>query len=710
MYVCIIKVLNILRMKKLVLLRFIILPVLFLVYENSFSQKVDFSNYSVLKSAGELPEAVIKALSLNNGEAINKGIAADSKKTAQQKKIFLMKNDCEIISLFRNGAMMFGDPLSIYVNKVAAELLKDNTDLLAELNFFVLKNPAVNAFSNNNGFVFVNIGLLASLETESELAFVLAHEISHYIRKHPMEAHLENLKIFKGKSAYRFKSNNQKLDLMGKRSREFEFEADSIGISLFLASSYNPETINKSLDHLHYSYIPFSDIVFDTHFFNNGDFVVPACYFTDTCAKKTPIKDTYDENYSHPNIFKRKAHAVKILTTKELNNGYDYLVSESEFIYIREIARFELVHLNVRNEEYGDAIYNAYALLNQYPDNKYLQLNIAKSLYGLTKYKNEDKYFQVAESYEKSEGESQQVHFFLKQLNRKQLNTLSINYIQSIKKEYPDVVFLDKLETDLVNELIIKNDVDIEKLIKSEKAGIINETNPASSKRELQKRTENFYSLAFNNETLNDTSFMRKCADAKAKKNLSDRKNALSSKEKHEAEENAMELIRKNGLNLNFDSLIVLDPYLEIDRNNIEDEYPLYDKNKGAFDQKVAESTLSAGLTTLLLSSREIITADDISEYNQLCMYREMFTENMTHDIDNFYPIGAEYFSDLKPGIKNIMCYTGLYDGIPDDQYYITYIDLNTGQTLYWNEKKIQKGNFDKAKKYLIEDFQVLTH
>jgi hypothetical protein len=203
---------------------------------------------------------------------------------------------------------------------------------------------------------------------------------------------------------------------------------------------------------------------------------------------------------------------------------------------------------------------------------------------------------------------------------------------------------------------------------------------------------------------------MRKCADAKSRKNLSDRKNALSSKEKHEAEENAMELIRKNGLNLNFDSLIVLDPYLEIDRNNIEDEYPLYDKNKGAFDQKVAESTTSAGLTMLLLSSREIITANDISEYNQLCMYREMFTENMTHDIDNFYPIGAEYFSDLKPGIKNIMCYTGLYDGIPDDQYYITYIDLNTGQTLYWNEKKIQKGNFDKAKKYLIEDFQVLTH
>jgi beta-barrel assembly-enhancing protease len=709
MYVCIIKVLNLLRMKKLVLLRFILLPALFLVFGNSFSQKVDFNNYSVLKSTGEFPEVVIKALSLNNEETIYKGIANDSKKTAQQKKIFLMKNDCEIISLFRNGAMLFGDPLSLYVNKVAAELLKDNTDLLSELNFFVLKNPAVNAFSNNNGFIFVNIGLLANLETESELAFVIAHEISHYIRKHPMEAHLENLKIIKGKSAYRFKSNNQKLDLMGKRSREFEFEADSIGISLFLASSYNPETIDKSLDHLHYSYIPFSDIAFNTHFFNNGDFVVPSCYFIDTCAKKTAIKDTYDENYSHPNIFKRKAHANKILTTKKLNAGSDYLVSQSEFNYVREIARFELVHLNVRNEEYGDAIYNAYALLNQYPDNKYLEFNIAKSLYGLTKYKNEDKYFQVAESYEKAEGESQQVHFFLKQLNRKQLNTLSINYIQKIRKKYPDASFLDKLETDLINELITKNDIDVEKLNASLKAEKAEEPAPSLSKRELQKRTENFYYQAFNDEALQDTSFMRKFTDAKARKTVTDRKEILSAKEKLEAEKKLLELLRANGLHVKYDSLIVLDPYLEIDRNNIEDEYPLYDKNKGAFDQKIVESTASAGLTMLLLSSREIITANDISKYNQLCMYREMFSENMTHDIDNFYPIGAEYFSDTKPGLKNIMCYAGLYDGIPDDQYFITYIDLNTGETLYWNEKKIQKGNFDKAKKYLIEDLHVLT-
>jgi len=710
MYVCIIIALNIFRMKKLVLLRLLLLPILFLVIESIYSQKVDFPNYTVLKSSGELPEAVIKALSLNNGEEINKGIAADTKKTAQQKKIFLMKNDCEIFSLFRNGLMLFGDPMSLYVNKVAAELLKDNTELLAELNFFVLKNPAVNAFSNNNGFVFINTGLLANLETESELAFVLAHEISHYIRKHPMEAHLENLKIIKGKSAYRFKSNNQKLDLMGKRSREYEFEADSIGISLLLASSYNPETIDKSLEHLHYSYIPFSDLAFDTHFFNNGDFVVPSCYFMDTCAKKTPIKDTYDENYSHPNIFKRKTHADKILATKKLNSGNDFLVSENEFNYIREIARFELVHLNVRNEEYGDAIYNAYALLNNYPDNRYLELNIAKSLYGLTKYKNEDKYFQVAESYEKAEGESQQVHFFLKQLNRKQLNAISINYIQKVKNKYPDAVFLDKLETDLINEMIIKNDFDIEKAKNGAKFLPTEEPDPALSKRELQKRTENFYYHAFNSETDSDTSFIRKCADAKERKALTDRKTALSAKEKYEAEKKSMELIRSKGLHMKFDSLIVLDPYLEIDRNNIEDEYPLYDKNKGSYDQKIIESTASTGLKLFLLSSREIISSNDISKYNQLCMYREMFRENMTHDIDYFYPIGAEYFSDHKPGIKNIMCYTGLYDGTPDDQYFITYIDLKTGETLYWNERKIQKGNFDKAKKYLIEDFQVLTN
>jgi beta-barrel assembly-enhancing protease len=709
MYVCIDYTIIIFRMKNPRLLSILLFSALVLLTQTSQSQTVDFNNYTLLKSSGQIPEVVIKALSLKNENEIISGIGAGDKKTVKQKKDFLMKNDWEIFQLVRDGNVLFNDPIGNYITKVAKELLKDDPELFGELHFFAIKYPEVNAFSNNSGFVFVDIGLIAKLETESELAFILAHEISHCIKKHPMEAHLENLKIFKGKSAYRFKSYGNNMDLVGKRSREIELESDSIGISLYLASDYNVAAIDKTLDLLHYSYLPFSDEPFDKRFFDDGEFVVPDCFFLDTCARRSAIKDTYDENYSHPNIYKRKSHIDSILAGKTSKDGKDFLVSESEFNNIREIARFELVHFNVRNEEYGDAIYNAYALLKKYPGNKYLELCIAKALYGLTKYKNEEKYFYVAEPYEKAEEQSQQVHFFLRQLNRKQLNVLSVKYIQKLIKKYPSADFLDKLETDLINDMIIRNKVDFEKFKDTVRTINYATLNPALPRKELQKKTEDFYLFAFKDEARNDTEFIRKCSEATEAKDIADKRTQLSAKEKSDLEDERMKSIRLTGIKAHFDTLIILDPYLELDRKNIEDEYSKYDNNKKQLDNKVSESAANDGLKPEMISSRDIYVNNDISKYNQLCEYREMLREIMSHDIGFFYPVGAELFSDENKKSQNILCYIGLFDNSSEEQYYISFTDLNSGEALFWNEQKIQKGNFDKLKKYLTEDFKVLT-
>jgi hypothetical protein len=695
-------------MKYLVLLSAIVLSSFILPIKAVQSQAIDFKNYKLLKSSGEIPVCVTKTLTLKN-EIESKNIA-DDKKTSQQKKEFLMKSDWELFQLVRKGNVLFNDPIGLYITEVARELLKNDPRLFEELNFFAIRYPEVNAFSNNSGFIFVNIGLIANLETESELAFILAHEIAHYVKKHPMEAHLDNLKLFKDKKAYRYKSYNKKIDLIGKRSREIEFESDSIGISLFLESSYNLTAIDRSLNQLHYSYIPFSDEPFDIHFFNDREFVIPECYFLDSCSGKSPIKDTYDENYSHPNIYKRKAHVQSILADKQtLSDRKDFLVSENRFRNVIETARFELVHLNVRNEEYGDAIYNAYSLLKQYPDNKYLELSIAKSLYGLTKYKNEDKYYYVAEPYEKAEEQSQQVHYFLKQLNRKQLNVLSVKYIQKMKKKYPTADFLDKLETDLINEMIIKNDIDFEKFSDTVKNNSYEIVNNSSTKRELQKITENFYLLAFRKEARNDPDFIRKCTEAKKAKIMNDKKPLVSQEEKEKQEKKTMLEIREKGLPEQFSNIIILDPYLAIDREKIEKEYSQYDNYKKQLDQTVKESAIHTGIKHALISSRDIYTGNDIDQYNNLCIYREMMNENLSHDIESFYPVGAEYFCDENIKKDELLCYMGLFDNSVDEKYYITFIDLDSGNSLYWNEKETQKGRTDKVLKYLNEDFQILT-
>jgi predicted Zn-dependent protease len=55
--------------------------------------------------------------------------------------------------------------------------------------FFVLRDPVPNAFALANGSIYINIGILAILENEAQLASVLAHEETHVLNRH---GYLEN--------------------------------------------------------------------------------------------------------------------------------------------------------------------------------------------------------------------------------------------------------------------------------------------------------------------------------------------------------------------------------------------------------------------------------------------------------------------------------------------------------------------------------------
>ena len=53
-----------------------------------------------------------------------------------------------------------------------------------DFEFFVIRDPSINAFALPGGFVGVHTGLINAADTESELASVLAHEIAHVTQRH----------------------------------------------------------------------------------------------------------------------------------------------------------------------------------------------------------------------------------------------------------------------------------------------------------------------------------------------------------------------------------------------------------------------------------------------------------------------------------------------------------------------------------------------
>ena len=70
-----------------------------------------------------------------------------------------------------------------YINRIAQNLVK-NSDAKVPFTVKVIDADDVNAFALPGGFFFVNSGLILAADEESELAGVMAHEMSHVIAHH----------------------------------------------------------------------------------------------------------------------------------------------------------------------------------------------------------------------------------------------------------------------------------------------------------------------------------------------------------------------------------------------------------------------------------------------------------------------------------------------------------------------------------------------
>jgi predicted Zn-dependent protease len=71
-----------------------------------------------------------------------------------------------------------------YLNQIGYRLAANSSEPGLGFDFFAINDNAINAFSLPGGFVGVNTGLIIITQSESELASVLAHEISHATQHH----------------------------------------------------------------------------------------------------------------------------------------------------------------------------------------------------------------------------------------------------------------------------------------------------------------------------------------------------------------------------------------------------------------------------------------------------------------------------------------------------------------------------------------------
>jgi predicted Zn-dependent protease len=162
---------------------------------------------------------------------------------------------------FRDPAYLDDPEIVDYITALGARLVRANPAARQDFEFFAMRDSVVNAFALPGGFVGVNTGLIMLADSESELASVLAHEIAHVSQRHiarmlgqeqqlqmPLLAALAAAILLGGArpdlatGAVAAAQAGAVQTQLGY-SRDFEREADRIGLRTLEAAGFDPRAM-----------------------------------------------------------------------------------------------------------------------------------------------------------------------------------------------------------------------------------------------------------------------------------------------------------------------------------------------------------------------------------------------------------------------------------------------------------------------------------
>ncbi|HEX7052593.1 MAG TPA: M48 family metalloprotease [Burkholderiales bacterium] len=169
---------------------------------------------------------------------------------------------------FRDPHYLDDPEILDYLSKLGMRLVRANASARSDFEFFAMRDSVVNAFALPGGFVGVNTGLLMLADSESQLASVLAHEIAHVSQRHiarmlgqeqqlqmPMLAALAaaillghaNPDLATGAVAA---AQAGAIQSQLGYSRDFEREADRIGLRTLMAAGFDPRAMAAMFEKL----------------------------------------------------------------------------------------------------------------------------------------------------------------------------------------------------------------------------------------------------------------------------------------------------------------------------------------------------------------------------------------------------------------------------------------------------------------------------
>ncbi len=294
---------------------------------------------------------------------------------------FALQTSVFLNRLHRSGQVLTGDWVTELVRRVGEEVLAAAPKAPTDVRFYVLPSAEVNAFATTDHVIYVTMGLLARLESEAQLAFILAHEVGHVELGHSLELYLEGERIAQEQRSASLFGGSGGLDgFLAKQrySRELEMRADSYAHGVFAKTGYSGADALGVFELLKMGFLPFA-----LHDLTAADLEAPHTAFPEAWildSVSTIVADTIDEeSSSHPDTDARMAAARKQL--QRVKGASAKTWSAEEFAAMLRQTRYEVTDYRLRDFELGEATNNALWLLanDPQPDTLFLRRTIVQA-------------------------------------------------------------------------------------------------------------------------------------------------------------------------------------------------------------------------------------------------------------------------------------------------------------------------------------------
>ena len=173
--------------------------------------------------------------------------------------------------LERDGLVLRDEEANAYVRRIGKSLIPRGLELeRVSWNIRVLRDPQPNAFALPNGSVYITTGLIFLVDNESQLAAIIAHELTHVMRRHTYVQNRSNRKKFLTINIMAAVGAYAPGGIVGAAimvvttvapfilmatvygySQDLEREADLKGVDMMISAEYSPEemvTVMKLLN------------------------------------------------------------------------------------------------------------------------------------------------------------------------------------------------------------------------------------------------------------------------------------------------------------------------------------------------------------------------------------------------------------------------------------------------------------------------------